>query len=144
MGIGLQRTISSTLKDIEIEIIYGTFYDNLWMPGEILDAWCNKLYKFQTGFRHLLVSLGVHQPPHKVLSTSRIQILAVVTGESSLWMALIFIYLIWIIEWVCLGSWEWTAKNNDWGTEFYKETYRKYLLWKIQDYLILEEDIFMT
>lgn len=38
MGIGLQRTISSTLKDIEIEIIYGTFYDNLWMPGEILDA----------------------------------------------------------------------------------------------------------
>lgn len=33
-----ELTISSTLKDIEIEIIYGTVYDNLWMPGEILDV----------------------------------------------------------------------------------------------------------
>lgn len=70
--------------------------------------------KFGGRFRLSLVPLGVHQPLHEILGPPGVQILAVVTGERALGVTLVFIYLIRIIERVCLGSWEGAVKNSNW------------------------------
>jgi len=82
-------------------------YDNLRKSGRILDIFKYTFEcTFPIRFKFLLVSLGIHQPLHEVLGTPGVQVLAVVTGECALRVALIFIDLIWIAERVGLGSWE--------------------------------------
>lgn len=82
--------------------------------GEAL-AICKNLLVciFWIRFRVLLVPLRVHQPLHEILGTPGVQVLAVVTGERALRMALVLIHQIRIIEWVCLGNWEGAGKHSE-------------------------------